>query len=182
MKYPIGIQNFGEIRRDGYAYVDKTALMYKLVSEGKYYFLSRPRRFGKSLFLSTLEAYFEGQKELFEGLAVSHLEKEWVKHPILHLDLNAEKYDTAEALYNMLDDFLAKEEDKYGRAETERSFGLRFMGGNFGQYSGLTDHSTATKYFLKIKRNFRFVRAYPAEALCEPVFRTWHFFWRLLNG
>ncbi len=128
MKYPIGIQNFGEIRRDGYAYVDKTALMYKLVSEGKYYFLSRPRRFGKSLFLSTLEAYFEGQKELFEGLAVSLLEKEWVKHPILHLDLNAAKYDTAEALYNMLDDFLAKEEDKYGRAETERSFGLRFMG------------------------------------------------------
>ena len=63
MKYPIGIQNFGEVRRDGYAYVDKTALMYKLVSEGKYYFLSRPRRFGKSLFLSTLEAYFEGQKE-----------------------------------------------------------------------------------------------------------------------
>ena len=58
MKYPIGIQNFGEIRRDGYAYVDKTALMYKMVSEGKYYFLSRPRRFGKSLFLSTLEAYF----------------------------------------------------------------------------------------------------------------------------
>ncbi len=128
MKYPIGIQNFGKIRRDGYAYVDKTALMYKLVSEGNYYFLSRPRRFGKSLFLSTLEAYFEGQKELFEGLAVSELEKEWVKHPIMHLDLNAAKYDAAEALYNMLDDFLAKEEDKYGKAETERSFGLRFMG------------------------------------------------------
>ena len=83
MKYPIGIQNFGEVRRDGYAYVDKTALMYKLVSEGKYYFLSRPRRFGKSLFLSTLEAYFEGQKELFEGLAVSRLETEWLCHPIL---------------------------------------------------------------------------------------------------
>ena len=79
MKYPIGIQNFGEVRRDGYAYVDKTALMYKLVSEGKYYFLSRPRRFGKSLFLSTLEAYFEGQKELFEGLAVSRLETEWLR-------------------------------------------------------------------------------------------------------
>ena len=62
MKYPIGIQNFGEIRRDGYVYVDKTALMYKLTSEGKYYFLSRPRRFGKSLLLSTLEAYFQGEK------------------------------------------------------------------------------------------------------------------------
>ena len=62
MKYPIGIQNFEKIRRDGYAYVDKTALMYKLAQEGSYYFLSRPRRFGKSLFLSTLEAYFKGQK------------------------------------------------------------------------------------------------------------------------
>ena len=70
MKYPIGIQDFGEIRRNGYAYVDKTALMYKMVSEGKYYFLSRPRRFGKSLFLSTLESFFSGKKDLFEGLAV----------------------------------------------------------------------------------------------------------------
>ena len=113
MKYPIGIQNFGKIRRDGYAYVDKTALMYKLVSEGNYYFLSRPRRFGKSLFLSTLEAYFEGQKELFEGLAVSELEKEWAKHPILHLDLNTEKYDTKEALENKLRSFLTLWEGKY---------------------------------------------------------------------
>ena len=92
MKYPIGIQNFEKIRKDGYAYVDKTALMYKMVHEGSYYFLSRPRRFGKSLFLSTLEAYFDGQKELFEGLAVSRLETEWLCHPILHLDLNTEKY------------------------------------------------------------------------------------------
>ena len=76
MKYPIGIQDFGEVRHDGYAYVDKTALMYKMVSEGKYYFLSRPRRFGKSLFLSTLAAYFDGQKELFRGLAVEQLEQE----------------------------------------------------------------------------------------------------------
>ncbi len=73
MKYPIGIQNFEKLRRGGYAYVDKTALMYKLVSEGNYYFLSRPRRFGKSLFLSTLAAYFDGQKELFRGLAVEQL-------------------------------------------------------------------------------------------------------------
>ena len=127
MKYPIGIQNFGEIRRDGYAYVDKTALMYKLVSEGKYYFLSRPRRFGKSLFLSTLEAYFEGQKELFEGLAVSQLEKEWVKHPILHLDLNTEKYDTKEALENKLRSFLALWEGKYQVLnDKQQSLGIRF--------------------------------------------------------
>ncbi len=127
-KYPIGIQNFGEVRRDGYAYVDKTALMYKMVSEGKYYFLSRPRRFGKSLFLSTLEAYFEGEKELFEGLAVSQLEQEWRKHPILHLDLNTEKYDTVEALEYKLNLFLANSEELYGRNENEKTLATRFEG------------------------------------------------------
>ena len=128
MKYPIGIQNFGEVRRNGYAYVDKTALMYKMVSEGKYYFLSRPRRFGKSLLLSTLEAYFTGEQELFHGLSVEALEHEWRQYPILHLDLNTEKYDSKESLDNMLDDFLAKKEQVYGNAPTERSFGLRFQG------------------------------------------------------
>ncbi len=127
MKYPIGIQNFGEIRRDGYAYVDKTTLMYKLVSEGKYYFLSRPRRFGKSLFLSTLEAYFEGQKELFEGLAVSHLEKEWVKHPVLHLDLNTRKYDCKEALDQELNRHLEDWERVYGDEFSSRAPEERFL-------------------------------------------------------
>ena len=127
MKYPIGIQNFGEIRRDGYAYVDKTALMYKLVSEGKYYFLSRPRRFGKSLFLSTLEAYFEGQKELFDGLAVSQLEKEWVRHPILHLDLNTRKYDRKEALYEELNRHLEMWEKEYGDEFCNRAPEERFL-------------------------------------------------------
>ena len=92
--YPIGIQNFEKIRNDGYFYIDKTALMYQMVKTGSYYFLSRPRRFGKSLLVSTLEAYFQGKKELFEGLAVEKLEKDWIKYPILHLDLNIEKYDT----------------------------------------------------------------------------------------
>ena len=128
MKYPIGIQNFGEIRRDGYAYVDKTALMYKMVSEGKYYFLSRPRRFGKSLLLSTLEAYFEGQKELFEGLAVSKLESDWKRHPIMHLDLNTEKYDSTEALENKLSLFISNFEKIYGRNPDEKSLGSRFEG------------------------------------------------------
>ena len=127
-KYPIGIQNFGEVRRDGYAYVDKTALMYKMVSEGKYYFLSRPRRFGKSLLLSTLEAFFEGQKELFEGLAVSQLEHEWKKHPILHLDLNTEKYESEEALEWKLSSFLSQHEEKYGSRDYERTLGTRFEG------------------------------------------------------
>ena len=73
-KYPIGIQSFENIRKEGYLYVDKTALIYQLVQTGKYYFLSRPRRFGKSLLLSTLQAYYEGKKELFEGLAMASLE------------------------------------------------------------------------------------------------------------
>ena len=128
MKYPIGIQNFGEIRRGGYAYVDKTALMYKMVDEGKYYFLSRPRRFGKSLMVSTLEAFFSGKKELFEGLYAGSADWDWQEYPILHLDLNAEKFDTAEALTHVLDDFLARHEQRYGKSETERSPGLRFQG------------------------------------------------------
>ena len=86
--YPIGIQNFEKIRKDGYLYIDKTDLIYQVEKKGSYYFLSRPRRFGKSLLLSTLEAYFQGKKELFEGLAMEKLEKEWTKHPILHFDLN----------------------------------------------------------------------------------------------
>lgn len=128
MKYPIGIQNFEEVRSKGYVYVDKTALMFKLVSEGKYYFLSRPRRFGKSLFLSTLESYFRGQKALFEGLAVSEFEQDWKKYPILHLDLNTEQYDTVEALGDKLNLFLADIEDKYGRNINEKSLGTRFEG------------------------------------------------------
>jgi hypothetical protein len=78
---------------DGYAYVDKTALAYQMASTGRYYFLSRPRRFGKSLLLSTFEAYFEGKRELFKGLALEQLETEWLKYPILHMDLNAENYN-----------------------------------------------------------------------------------------
>ena len=77
MKYPIGIQNFEELIQTGCVYVDKTNLIYNLIDEGKYYFLSRPRRFGKSLLISTLDAFFSGRKDLFEGLAISRLEKDW---------------------------------------------------------------------------------------------------------
>ena len=128
MKYPIGIQNFGEVRRGGYVYVDKTALMYKMVSEGKYYFLSRPRRFGKSLMVSTLDAFFSGKKELFEGLYAGSVDWDWLQYPIMHLDLNAEKYDTPEALEYVLDDFLARHAEIYGVSDTECSLGLRFQG------------------------------------------------------
>lgn len=127
MKYPIGIQNFGEIRRNGYAYVDKTALLYKLVSEGKYYFLSRPRRFGKSLFLSTLESYFSGEKDLFEGLAVSALEHEWTSYPILHLDLNSREYKNELSLEAELNRHLEAWEKLYGDEYKDRALEERFI-------------------------------------------------------
>ena len=108
MKYPIGIQTFSQIRENGYVYVDKTDLIYQSVSRGSIYFFSRPRRFGKSLLISTLEAYFQGKKELFKGLAIEKLEKDWTEHPILHLDLNIERYDTPESLGNILEKNLSE--------------------------------------------------------------------------
>ena len=128
MKYPIGIQNFEDLRRNGYKYVDKTNFVYKLADEGKYYFLSRPRRFGKSLFLSTLEAYFQGKKELFEGLAIYNLETEWKKYPIFHIDLNTANFREKDSLYNVLNDYLTGWEDKYGTRDSEVTLPLRFKG------------------------------------------------------
>ena len=126
--YPIGIQNFESLREDGYFYVDKTAWVYQLIHTGRYYFLSRPRRFGKSLLLSTIEAYMQGKKELFKGLAIEQLEKDWTTYPILHIDLNIEKYDSTESLNNILNTYLSRWEDLYGRNSSEVSLSLRFAG------------------------------------------------------
>lgn len=126
--YPIGIQDFESLRKDGYLYVDKTRIIHDIVSKGRYYFLSRPRRFGKSLLISTLKAYFEGKRDLFQGLAMEELEQEWRVHPVLHLDLNSEKYDLAESLDNILESNLVKWEKLYGAEPSERSFSLRFAG------------------------------------------------------
>ena len=128
MKYPIGIQNFEDLRRNGYKYVDKTNFVYKLADEGKNYFLSRPRRFGKSLFLSTLEAYFQGKKELFKGLAIYDLETEWKKYPIFHIDLNTANFREKDSLYTVLNDYLTTWESKYGARESEATLALRFKG------------------------------------------------------
>ena len=126
-KYPIGIQNFQSLREDGYAYVDKTGFVYELAQNGKYYFLSRPRRFGKSLLISTIEAYFQGKKELFKGLALEQLEKDWKVYPVLHLDLNIGKFDTTEALYERLDHYLSGWERTYDSIpETSQSPATRF--------------------------------------------------------
>lgn len=126
--YPIGIQNFEKIRKSGYFYIDKTELIYQLVKRGSYYFLSRPRRFGKSLLISTLEAYFQGKKELFEGLAMEKLEKDWIEYPILHIDLNTQKYDTPESLEDKLNSVLDEWESMYGIRAAEKSLAMRFEG------------------------------------------------------
>lgn len=128
MKYPIGIQDFEKLRTKGYSYVDKSRFVYKLATEGEYYFLSRPRRFGKSLFLSTLEAYFQGKKELFEGLAIYDLETEWKKYPIFHIDLNTANFQEKDSLYTVLNDYLTTWESKYGTRESEATLALRFKG------------------------------------------------------
>ena len=128
MRYPIGIQDFQKLRELGYAYVDKTALVYKLADSGNYYFLSRPRRFGKSLLLSTFEAYFSGRRDLFEGLAIESLEQKWAKHPILHLDLNTENYRERGSLERRLNNTLLLWEQTYGSFAGETSLALRFEG------------------------------------------------------
>lgn len=125
-KLPIGIQTFEEIRKDNYLYVDKTAMIYQIVNIGKPYFLSRPRRFGKSLLLSTFEAYFQGRKDLFQGLAMERLETKWEEYPVLHLDLNARKYENAADLVAMLNQYLEKWEKKYGTEKQDRSPEERF--------------------------------------------------------
>ena len=102
MIYPIGIQDFEKIRQQGCLYIDKTALVYKLAKDIGYFFLSRPRRFGKSLLISTMEAYFLGKKELFKGLALGQLEQDWTVYPVLHLDLNTGEYKNKDGFHDIL--------------------------------------------------------------------------------
>ena len=128
MKYPIGIQHFESLRQDGFVYVDKTRIIHDIVSDGRYYFLSRPRRFGKSLLISTLKAYFEGRKDLFQGLAMEQLEQEWRVHPVLRLDLNTEKYDALDSVDKKLDREFKVWENLYGADPAETTLPMRFEG------------------------------------------------------
>ena len=126
--YPVGIQDFKEIRTGGYVYVDKTEQLHRLVRTGKYYFFGRPRRFGKSLMISTLESYFKGRQELFEGLAMEQLEKDWIERPVLHIDLNSQEYNSRKSLEDILDGYLTRWEEQYGRDPGGNSLSLRFGG------------------------------------------------------
>ena len=127
MKYPIGIQDFESIISGGYTYVDKTALVYRLVTEGKIYFLSRPRRFGKSLLVSTLKAYFKGKKELFKGLAIDALETEWAEYPVFHLDFNGDNFTKAGVLEEKIVGAIETWEAEYGRDPYKQALGDRFI-------------------------------------------------------
>ena len=127
MKFPIGIQSFDQIIEDGYIYVDKTDLVYRLTHEGKIYFLSRPRRFGKSLLVSTLENYYLGRKELFRGLAIEKLETEWAVHPVFHIDFNSSDFTKEHVLEERLLDYVQKWERKYAvQANEKLDVGARF--------------------------------------------------------
>ncbi|MBD5262482.1 MAG: AAA family ATPase [Bacteroides sp.] len=114
LKYPVGMATFSELIEEGYAYVDKTGYIKPLTSQGKFIFLSRPRRFGKSLLLSTLEAYFEGRRELFRGLAADSMDLDWTPSPVLHFDLNAENFSLENGLESLLSRILKKYEKTYG--------------------------------------------------------------------
>ena len=127
-KFPSGLQSFEVLRESGYLYVDKTAHVYRLVSEDKSYFFSRPRRFGKSLLISTFKAYFEGRRDLFEGLAIAELESKWDEYPVFHLDLNAEKYDSENCLVSILSSNLRQWETKYGKDDLDDTLSRRFEG------------------------------------------------------
>ena len=126
MKYPIGIQSFEHLIEDGYVYVDKTALVYDLVTKGKIYLLRRPRLFGKSLLVSTLKAYFEGKKDLFKGLAIEKLETEWAKYPVFHIDFNGVSFTSGNALQTLLDEAITSWEKIYGKDPNYSDMGHRF--------------------------------------------------------
>ena len=126
MKYPIGIQDFAQIIQDGYVYVDKTDLVYKLATEGKIYFLSRPRRFGKSLLISTLKYYFQGRKDLFKGLAIDKLEKQWAEYPVFHISFSNGNFTDGKILRQILEDYVAEMETVYGRNPNANTIGGRF--------------------------------------------------------
>ena len=127
MKYPIGIQSFEQVITDGYVYVDKTDLIYSLVTEGKIYFLSRPRRFGKSLLVSTLENYFLGRKELFKGLKIDGLEKEWLEYPVFHVDFSQNNFVTERILEAKIEEYISQWEKIYGRSDIALTTSGRFL-------------------------------------------------------
>ena len=128
-RYPVGLQTFSELREKNYVYIDKTAYVYEMAhADAKYLFLSRPRRFGKSLLTSTLRSYFEGRKELFEGLAIEQLETEWTAYPVLHFDMSTAKHVGEKQLVEEINGKLVEYEKIYGRDESHVNLNQRMEG------------------------------------------------------
>ena len=127
-RYPVGIQTFSEIIRSGYIYIDKTDLVWQLAHYAKFIFMSRPRRFGKSLLTSTLESYFKGERELFEGLKIMPMEQEWAEYPVLHLDLSVARHMPVAGVRDELGLLLAPYEKLYGANPLETTPGMRLNG------------------------------------------------------
>ncbi len=125
-RYPIGEQSFSSIIEEGYLYVDKTRFIEKIISEGKYYFLRRPRRFGKSLFLSTLKCFFEGRRELFKGLYADNMDWNWEPYPVFHIALNTMDYSKPGKLEVLFNSFLSEWEKKYELTTNESDISVRF--------------------------------------------------------
>ncbi|MBD5330257.1 MAG: AAA family ATPase, partial [Bacteroides sp.] len=128
VKYPIGQQSFVRLRTENFIYVDKTCYIEKLLTGSKYYFLGRPRRFGKSLFLSTLKCFFEGKRELFKGLYIDSADWNWEPHPVLYLDLNNQQYKEENNLDILIEDFLSTREREYGLQPSQQDHSIRFAG------------------------------------------------------
>lgn len=177
-KLPIGIQSFEKIRVGNYMYVDKTAIVYQLVQIANPYFLSRPRRFGKSLLLSTFEAYFLGKKELFKGLAIEQLETEWKTYPVLHLDLNAEKYTTPEALTAIISSYLTRWEELYGKGEDEQTLSTRF----YGVIRRAAEKAGAPVVVLIDEYDKPLLQTLDNEPLLEDYWKTLKSFYGVLKG
>ena len=127
LKYPIGIQTFAKIREENYLYVDKTDLVANLVGNGGYYFLTRPRRFGKSLLMSTIEAFYRGKKDLFKGLAIENMDLDWTPRPVLHFDLSPQKYESNDSIARLLYEYLKHMEEEWGITEIAPDLTTRFM-------------------------------------------------------
>ena len=145
LRYPIGMQTFSKIIEEGYTYVDKTAYIKPLLSQGQFIFLSRPRRFGKSLLLSTLKAYFEGRRDLFKGLAADSMDLDWTPSPVLRFDLNAENFSLENGLVSLLNRLLGEYEKQYGiTAEADT------LAGRFSQLIRKVAESTGRKVVILI--------------------------------
>lgn len=125
-QYPLGIQTFERIRKEDKLYIDKTEYIYRMThSDGTYFFVGRPRRFGKSLLVSTMQSYFEGKKDLFKGLAMEQLEKEWIEYPVIHLDMSGGKYMSEDQLQRYLIDLVEEQERKFSFHNEKIDINLR---------------------------------------------------------